>query len=245
MFRPGQVDILVACGTASERKALASLLSKADRYRGSSFEIAFGELHGLIWAIVQPEPASAQRLSRTLSAVRTAHHPRLAVVAQLAVALSNELRAGTLVQAEQIVLRSGDEQLVRLRLQPDPGFRARAVTVLSVDRWPAKPETRRRLHEATGAAAAAVRAYSLSAALASEQLDAALYYVPWSVGEALSGELLAMLGPTFGFRVGAAVAAITQGGLALSRFQQAGAQAGRILASFAQEVTARLAAAVA
>ena len=237
------LDILLVCGSPVEQKALAGLLQTPRRFRGATFEITFGRLHELAWGVVQPQPGPVEVLRGSLRSVIETHQPTVVAFAELAVALADDLPSGTVLAAEEIVLR-GREQLFTLPIRSNRRLRARPGKVASVERWPARRPSRENLRQATGADGAAVRCYSVCAALSNTKLDMALFFVAWPADRELTHEVLAAFGPTVGFRVGAAVAALSQGPEAVTRLTQARAEAARVLEQFSEEITSRLAAAL-
>jgi adenosylhomocysteine nucleosidase len=199
---PADVGLVVAMPV--ELKPMLARLREVRRYSGGRFPVHEGTLEGRLVAAVLTGPGtdSSARGTRHLIA---GHRPSWLVSAGFAGGLDPALGRHALVRPEAVI----DEFGSRIRVPYDEPGDAGGGTLLTASRIIRTAEEKARLREQTGATCVDMETF----AVASIAVDLGLRFLALRVisdpaGETLPPEVLSLVGPTGGYRVGAAVGAI-------------------------------------
>jgi len=208
-----QLDVLVLCTHTREFWALDPILETEDRRVTPDFKLLLGNGAGRRWGLAKIKHVTADRTCQVIDALVHVHLPKVLVAAYYAVSLVEDVEPCWMVVADRI-LRHTTQKLYEAPLPPPAETQAeRVAPVLSVPQWPARPATRRKLHERTGAVVAAEDCYTFFKGVAAVRLDAAFFFVATGLDQPLGQADAAFLGPNLPFQIGALIGALAGPGV--------------------------------
>lgn len=244
---PAPADVGIVAAMPIEVAPLLARLKNPRTYRGPRWSISEGECSGKVVAVVVAGmgEASARRGVEVLVA---GHRPRWVVSAGFGGALDPDLRRYQFVLASRVLVASGGlpaiEADARLPGPEGVAYPVRPGVIVTLDRILRTAEEKAELRARTSADVVDMETYAVASFCAERSIPfVGLRVVSDEAGEELPPEILAVVGPTGGFRLGAAMGAFWRrpGSIKdLLRLREQANEAARRLGRAVAEVVGRL-----
>lgn len=209
---PTSADVGIVAALAIEVNPLIARLVRVRRYSGPRWSIVEGELAGKVVAIALTGPGrtAAARGARLLL---DGHRPSWVLSAGFGGALTSDLTRGDSVLAAEIVDGEGGQSFtIDVVVPPDPGRPGHRVLpgrLVTVDRIARTVADKAALRDRTGADVVDMETFAVAELCGARDLHfLSIRVISDEAGVDLPPEVVAIMGRTGGYQVGAALGAI-------------------------------------
>jgi adenosylhomocysteine nucleosidase len=206
---PAPADVGVVAATPIEVGPLLARLTGVRKYAGPKLTVIEGECAGRVVAVVLTGMGRA-RAQRGAELLIDGHRPRWIISAGFGGALDPDLRRNEIVLPNEVVNLEGRRFAIDLAVPPEAGAQGlRSGRLLTVDDFVRKASEKAELRRTSGADVVDMETSAI-AALCGER---GVRFLPVRVisdeaGVDLPPEILAIVGPTGGLRLGATIGAL-------------------------------------
>ncbi len=206
---PGPADIGVVAATAIEVGPLLGRLTGVRRYAGPRFTVTEGESGGKLVALVLTGMGRA-RAQRGLEILLDGHRPRWVVSAGFGGALDPTLRRNDIVLPDEVVNPEGSRFAIGLTVPPEARAQGiRSGRLLTVDELVRKSSEKAELRRRFAADVVDMETSSLAALCGERNVRfLSVRVISDEAGVDLPPEILAVVGPSGGLRLGATLGAL-------------------------------------
>lgn len=208
---PEAADVAIVAALGIEVQPLLSRFKKVRKYRAERHTVIEAECAGKLVVLMVGGPGQP-RAAWTARLLMAGHRPRWVVSAGYGGALDLELSRNDVVLASQVVDEQGGRYTVDFALSPTPGapgkriMAGRLLTVDRIVRTAAEKAALRARHEAD---VVDMETAAVAAICAQRQVRfMSMRVISDVAGIDLPPEVLSIMGPSGGYRLGAAVTAI-------------------------------------
>ncbi len=206
---PSPLDIGVVAATAIEVDPLLARFTNVRKYAGPKFTVIEGECAGKLVGLVLTGMGRA-RAQRGLEILLDGHHPRWVISAGFGGALDPALRRNDVFLPGEVVNLEGRRFTIGLTLPPgSEALGLRTGRLLTVDEFVRKASEKASLHQKFDAQVVDMETSSLAAHCGDRGVKfLAVRVISDEANVDLPPEIMAIVGPTGGLRLGATLGAL-------------------------------------
>jgi adenosylhomocysteine nucleosidase len=206
---PSPLDIGIVAATSIEVGPLLARFSNVRKYVGPKFTVIEGECSGKLVGLVLTGMGRA-RAQRGLEILIDGHHPRWVVSAGFGGALDPSLKRNDIFMPAEVVNVEGSRFAIDVSLPPgSEAHGLRTGRLLTVDEFVRKASEKAELREKFGADVVDMETSSLAALCGDRGMRfLAVRVISDEAGVDLPPEILAIVGPSGGLRLGATMGAL-------------------------------------
>ncbi len=206
---PTRADVGVVAATSIEVGPLLARLANVRKYAGPRFTVTEGECGGKLVALVLTGMGRA-RAQRGLEVLLDGHRPRWVVSAGFGGALDPALRRNEIVLPTEVINAEGSRFAIGLTVPPEARAQGvRSGRLLTVDEFVRKASEKAELRRKFDADVVDMETSSLAALCGDRNVRfLSVRVISDEAGADLPPEILAIVGPSGGLRLGATLGAL-------------------------------------